>query len=189
MQCCVARVSPRARARQPSSALRVCSGRPLSPPVPGAVTPSYDPAGARLTVQFVVAWEIERKMTDKVGGKYTSASRSILRLLWFCDFLQVLLTHLTSGESPFKTLKEMASDAYDKALAPHHPYLVRKTIGAAMYFCPTEAAFWKRIVEETSPPRDEATVKLQLRQFLVAMAPVRDQLWAFFREHKLENLP
>lgn len=164
------------------------SGRPLSPPVPGAVTPPYNPAGARVTVQFVVAWELERKVTDKVGSKYTSASRSILRLLWFMDFLQVLLTHLC-GESPFKTLKEMAQDAYDKALAPHHPFLVRKTIGAAMYFCPTEAAFWKRIVEETSPPRDEAALKVALRQFLVVMAPVRDQLWGFFRELKLENLP
>ena len=83
----------------------------------------------------------------------------------------------------------MASEAYEKALAPHHPWVVRKTIGAAMMFCPTEASFWKRIVNETSPPRDEATIKAALASFLIEMAPVRDSLWEFFHELKLENLP
>jgi hypothetical protein len=127
-------------------------------------------------------------VTERNGRGYISGARSILRLLWFMDFLQVLIGHLTVPH-PGMELKAMASDAYDKALAPHHPFLVRKTIGAAMMFCPTEANFWKRIVNETAPPRDEAAIKGALAAFLVEMAPVREALWAFFKELKLEGLP
>lgn len=138
----------------------------------------------------MVDWELERKVEAQTTKAYTSASRSILRLLWFMDFLQVLLGLLTRpAGAPHMELKAMASEAYDKALAPHHPWLVRKTIGAAMIFCPTEASFWKRIVAETNPPRDEAYVKAHLASFLIEMAPVRDVLWAFFHARKLENLP
>ena len=37
----------------------------------------------------LVQWEIERKVTEMHDKKYTSGARSILRLMWFMDFLQV----------------------------------------------------------------------------------------------------
>jgi Glycolipid transfer protein (GLTP) len=137
----------------------------------------------------MVQWEMERKVTASVTSKYTSASRSILRLLWFMDFLEVLIGHLLNPTPAYPQLKHMATDAYEKALAPHHPWVVRQTIAAAMYFCPSEEAFWKRIVAETDPHRELDEVKKALGAFLIEMAPVRVKLWAFFKDNKLEDLP
>ena len=136
----------------------------------------------------IVSWEIEKKLTEKVTSKYTSAARSILRLCWFLDFLKVLLTHLCHP-CELSSLRDMAQSAYDFGLAPHHPWIVKKTIGAAMIFCPTEAAFWERIVKETQPPRDLESVKASLREFLQIMEPCRLQMWQFFKDNKLEGLP
>jgi hypothetical protein len=133
----------------------------------------------------MVLWEVDRKVQAQNAGKYVSGARSLLRLMWFMDFLSVLITHLLEDT---KELKEMASDAYDKALGPHHPWLVRSGIHAAMYFCPSKATFWKNLLAE-STVADPARIKTILASFLEQMEPVRKQLWDFYRANKLDDLP
>lgn len=139
----------------------------------------------RATLQYMVLWEVDRKVEKLNAGKYISGARSLLRLMWFMDFLGVLITHLTEDT---KELKEMASDAYDKALGPHHPWLVRKGIQAAMLFCPGKAKFWSTLLAE-STVADPARIKGTLVEFLAQMEPVRKGLWDFYRANKLDELP
>jgi len=119
-------------------------------------------------------------------GKYVSGARSVLRLMWFLDFLQSLLSQL-SDPACTKELKECAQVAYDHALAPHHPWILRKTIGGAIYFLPHKATFWGNLA--TAGATDAATLQSRLSTFLAAMEPVRVSLWEFYRAHGLTELP
>lgn len=116
------------------------------------------------------------------AGTYVSGARSLLRLMWFLDFLAVLIRLLLEDALE---LKECAQKAYDEALAPHHPWVLRTTIGAAMYFLPYKAVFWKNLAGSD----DLTVVKPKMREFLEEMEPVRAELWRFYNEHKLTGLP
>lgn len=151
-------------------------------PEKGVYAPGTAP---RATLQYMVLWEVDRKVEKLNAGKYISGARSLLRLMWFMDFLGILINHLTEDT---KELKEMASDAYDRALGPHHPWLVRKGIQAAMMFCPGKAKFWTNLLAE-STVTDPKAIKTTLIEFLAQMEPVRAGLWEFYRANKLDELP
>jgi len=154
--------------------------------IEGEESPPYAKDGkVRATVQYSVLREMDLKLERQHSGKYVSAARSLLRLTWFLDFLEVLLKHLLEDKVE---LKEMARDAYDKALGIHHPWVVRTGIHAAIYFCPTKATFWKNLMA-ACVSSDLDHVKKSLANFLVEMEPVRVSLWEFWKAHKLEDLP
>ena len=70
---------------------------------------------------------------DSEYGDYCSAARTFLRLLWFMEFLvQIFKTILADRKKD--TIKKIIGDSYDKILAPRHTWLVRKAVGAAMFF-------------------------------------------------------
>ncbi len=70
---------------------------------------------------------------DSEYGDYCSASRTFLRLLWFMEFLvQIFKTILADRKKD--TIKKIIGDSYDKILAPRHTWLVRRAVGAAMFF-------------------------------------------------------
>jgi hypothetical protein len=120
-------------------------------------------------------------------GKYVSGARSVLRLMWFLDFLQSLLAQLADPASA-KELKDCAQTAYDTALAPHHPWILRKTIGGAIYFLPHKATFWGNLAA-AGGSADPVAMQARLGTFLEAMEPVRASLWEFYRRHGLTELP
>ena len=64
---------------------------------------------------------------------YISACRTFLRLLWFLEYLTDVFENVLKddGTGPIKTI---LSNSYDKVLAPHHPFLVRKAVGFALSF-------------------------------------------------------
>ena len=70
---------------------------------------------------------------DSEYGDYCSASRTFLRLLWFMEFLvQIFKTILADRKKD--TIKKIIGDSYDKILSPRHTWLVRRAVGAAMFF-------------------------------------------------------
>ena len=77
------------------------------------------------------------KKLVKAGGteqpwmkKYQATSRTIWRNVWFFEFLGILFINI---EADRKSLASAcARDAYDKALKPHHPWLLAKAAGVAM---------------------------------------------------------
>lgn len=54
---------------------------------------------------------------------YESTARTVLRLMWFLDYVAVLLEKLINNQND--SLGSICSEAYSIALAPHHPFTVR----------------------------------------------------------------
>ena len=46
------------------------------------------------------------------------------------------------------SLKNPASKAYEKVFAPHHGWVIRKTVAAGMYTLPTKAQLLKKLNED-----------------------------------------
>ena len=65
--------------------------------------------------------------------KYISACRTFLRLLWFLEYLTDVFESILKddGNGPIKTI---LGNSYDKVLAPHHTFLVKKAVGLALFF-------------------------------------------------------
>ena len=64
---------------------------------------------------------------------YKSACRTFLRLLWFFEYLTDVFENVIKddGSGP---IKKILGDSYDKVLASHHSFLVRKAVGIALTF-------------------------------------------------------
>lgn len=54
---------------------------------------------------------------------YESTARTVLRLMWFLDYVAVLLEKLIIKQND--SLGSICAEAYNIALAPHHPFAVR----------------------------------------------------------------
>ena len=138
----------------------------------------------RLTLQWMIKHEMELKVErENHKHHFVSGSRSLLRLMWFLDFIYHLMHNLTS--EPDKELSESAQSAYDVALAPHHPWVLRKTIGGAIYFLPHRAHF----LHNLDPEATEETVIKRLVEFLDCMNPVRLYLWKHYEALHITDLP
>lgn len=57
------------------------------------------------------------------------------------DYLAILLGDLSNF--PDKSMKEISKNAYEVALGPHHPWLIRKTASIAVAAVPTKEDFLK----------------------------------------------
>lgn len=154
-----------------------------APPLAEGAEVADDDKRVRLTLQFMVKHEMAKKVERLESGPYVSGSRSLLRLMWFLDFISVLLTTMSSSAS--KELKECARDAYEAALAPHHPWIVRKTVSAAMFILPKRETFIRNLAAPNTPE----SVQPVLAALLAEVEPVRKELWAFYTQHKITDLP
>ena len=66
-------------------------------------------------------------------SKYISATSTFLRLLWFLEYLTDVFENVIKddGNGPIKTI---LGNSYNKVLAPHHGFFVRKAVGIALTF-------------------------------------------------------
>jgi len=82
-------------------------------------------------------YKLNRNNNKKLGhGKdkysnYISACRTFLRLLWFLEYLNDVFENVLkdNGNGPIKTI---LGNSYNKVLAPHHGFFVRKAVGVAL---------------------------------------------------------
>ena len=95
------------------------------------------------TMQGTIEYEVENKITV-IKKKPYSGTRAINRLTRALIFIVKLLEDLIVAPDDASAGK-VASEAYAATLKKHHPWLVQKTVGAAMY---------------TLPNRDKLIVKL-----------------------------
>lgn len=144
---------------------------------------------------FQVSRGVERK-NDKT---YVSGARSLVRLCWFLDFVTTLLRVLLPGallgadvEVPdnvpadgMASLSDAGKYAYDQALAPHHPWLLRKTVSAGLLLLPSKPNFFASIAG-ANPIED---VPVRMSEFRRQCDPVRVALWDFLKANNLEDLP
>jgi len=68
--------------------------------------------------------------------EYTSGSRTLLRLTWFLDFFNNIFRF--SLDHPNKGFDKCIGMAYDKALAPNHPWLVRQGAWIGINMAPSK---------------------------------------------------
>ena len=66
-------------------------------------------------------------------SNYISGCRTFLRLLWFLEYLIDIFENIVKCEGNEK-IKKILGDSYNKVLAPHHGFLVRKAVGFALSF-------------------------------------------------------
>mmetsp|Transcript_16559 Transcript_16559/g.35834 ORF Transcript_16559/g.35834 Transcript_16559/m.35834 type:complete len:229 (+) Transcript_16559:101-787(+) len=112
---------------------------------------------------------------DKAAGTVTtknSCARNLHRLTSVIAFTKLLLEKLT--EAPSVTVKDAGSFAYEKALAPIHPYVVRTAVWAGMYLLPTREAFMQSIGETNE------TAKPHVMEFISCAASVIEAVEALY---------
>lgn len=102
------------------------------------------------SIQDVMKREIDLKIHElngennsKYGHKkktpyyeYTSCTRTLLRLSWFLDFFNNIILNCCNKED--KTFADCIKDSYEKVLAPHHPWLVRKGASVGISLAPSK---------------------------------------------------
>jgi len=98
------------------------------------------------------------------------------------DFIARLLTELV--DKPDESLKEAATAAYDAHLAPHHSWVMKKTVSAALLMLPAKEVFLKSLVGGDAVGEDAPG---RVRAFVASFAPLREALWATFRSLGLCN--
>ena len=64
-------------------------------------------------------------------AKYVSGCRTFLRLLWFLEYLLDVFKSILEDDGDGK-VKKILGHSYDKVLAPHHGFFVRKAVGVAL---------------------------------------------------------
>jgi hypothetical protein len=64
---------------------------------------------------------------------YISACRTFLRLLWFLEYLTDVFDTMLKDDGS-GAMKTILGNSYDKILAPHHTFLVKKAVGLALLF-------------------------------------------------------
>lgn len=107
-----------------------------------------------------------------------------MRLSWFF----ALVTHLFKalGENPKKSPGDAAKEAYNLALGPHHPFMLRQIAKLAFVAAPNRKTFEKRIFGEGASPEESCKILLNNSN---KMQKVRDALVEFLTTNKLTELP
>lgn len=112
-----------------------------------------------------------------------SGCRTFLRLhralLWLRLFLERLRT---SGENDRPST--MCSEAYDRSLSEHHPWIVRQASSVAFRLLPTRSAFF-----EVMHVGAEEQVVAMLGEAVPAIEKVYDVSQAVYTEHNMLDLP
>eukprot|EP00898_Chlorokybus_atmophyticus_P002546 jgi/Chlat1/3292/Chrsp22S03542 len=97
--------------------------------------------------------------------KKDSHARNLLRIRRGLHFVQLLLSQLLAS-TPQSSLKEMAGHAYEKSLAPYHPWSIRQGVKVGLYAAPTRASFMH------SAKEDETSFREPVRLFLEQVQPL-----------------
>ena len=96
--------------------------------------------------------------------------------MWMLDYLHILLEDLL--KNPSKKMKEASKAAYDAALGPHHPWLIRKTASVAVAAVPTKEEFLQKTnCDETA-----------LAEIVEKLGILRTSLWGFYKENGIDQL-
>lgn len=131
-----------------------------------------------------------------------AATRTLLRLMWACRFLDVLMNELMasfaagsaseSGASESddgrrtpvgssRTLRDAVSRAYDVALREHHSWGIRRAVSAAVYLLPSKEQFVEKLGVDISR-RDEYFLRIN-----ESLTPLVRRMYAFYDLHNLHD--
>jgi hypothetical protein len=131
--------------------------------------------------------ENNKDLGHKKGTRYytyISGTRTVLRLLWFLDFMVSICNLLLTTKDSFSTC---CKKAYDTALGIHHPWYVRSAASMAMSFVSSSREPVAKIVLNREKWDDESAKKIKImhNNLEIVQKYVRD----YFNEKGLQNLP
>ncbi|CAG9326905.1 unnamed protein product [Blepharisma stoltei] len=141
--------------------------------------------GSQFTgLQSMISDEIRRGVERfHQDDHHASTARTILRLMWFFDFLRQLIINF-STHLDWK-MSKCVSEAYDDAFGPHHPWPVRMAAKVGIKTVPNREEYGRRLLGDISLER-----QLELfNRMLELSSPIREALWNFYKRNNLTELP
>lgn len=110
-------------------------------------------------------------------AEYTATARTLLRTMWLLDFITMMFKLIVENKD--KSLSNIAKESYAHTLGTHHPWVVRQAAKVAMYAIPSKEA----LILSTGLTFDQC-IEISSNADLIKI-----ELWAFYKEHKLDSLP
>ncbi|KOX79570.1 Glycolipid transfer protein domain-containing protein 1 [Melipona quadrifasciata] len=133
------------------------------------------------TIKSMIQHEKENKILDK--GDCTNGTRTLLRLHRGLDFIREFLRQLGELSDSDKT-SSCCQDAYNKTLAKHHPWVIRKAAIVAMYTMPTRELLFKKVCGTDVQRNVDVLPKM-----LEVTADVFNRTHNLYDVHQLHSLP
>ncbi|XP_062239569.1 ceramide-1-phosphate transfer protein-like [Platichthys flesus] len=153
----------------------------------GQTPPSFGlKTGAYRSVRSMVEAELKAGVVD--FSRHTdSGCRTLLRLHRSLLWLKLMLEGLSEGpdaDGQYKTPGELSRDAYQVALAPHHPWVLRQAAEFAFLALPDRQYFLQLVCVQN---QSEATPVL--RVIIHALMLVHTRTQRILEEHNMLELP
>ena len=104
-------------------------------------------------------------------------------MTWFMDFMRIFFGGL--GKDASKSASDAAKEAYEKALGPHHPFMLRQAAKIAMVAAPGRKTFNTKLFP-TLAPEEICKILLAIEEELTKTTT---HLWKFYNDNKLTELP
>lgn len=133
------------------------------------------------TVKTMMEYEKENKLLEK--RDFANGTRTLLRLHRGLDFIREFLKQLGDLSDGEKT-SSCCQDAYDKTLAKHHPWVIRKAAVVAMYTMPTRELLFKKVCGAEVQRNVDVLPKM-----LEVTADVFNRTHNLYELHQLHGLP
>jgi len=134
-----------------------------------------------VSIQALVEKEIAAG-TATAGKSAKGAARTVLRLLWFYDFVGVLLRKL--GSDAKAELKASVAATYEETLAARHVWILRRVVRTGMSLVPD-----RQVLIASVGLKDAPDALQRLVAWADSMDRVRNLLWAFMKAKGVEELP
>ncbi|XP_051981021.1 ceramide-1-phosphate transfer protein-like [Xyrauchen texanus] len=139
-----------------------------------------------ISIRSMIKWEMKNGLVD--FQKYTiSGCRTLLRLhralLWLQNFLQELGKDASEGEH-LRRPSDLCKETYQRTLAQHHTWLVRRAAELAFIAMPERPFFYQLVCVET-----QAEAAVVLDRVVRAIEEVYKRTEGALVEHKMLDLP
>ncbi|XP_044040197.1 ceramide-1-phosphate transfer protein-like [Siniperca chuatsi] len=163
-------------------------GKPDPPDHAGLQTPASFGLnnGAYRSVRSMMEVELKAGMVD-FSRRTDSGCRTLLRLHRSLLWLKLMLEGLAEGpdaDGRYKTPGELSRDAYNVALAPHHPWMLRQAAEFVFLALPDRQYFLQLVCVQS---QREATPVLHI--IIHALTQVHAQTQRILAEHDMLELP
>ncbi|CAN8003120.1 unnamed protein product [Ixodes hexagonus] len=132
---------------------------------------------------------VQREVDDGKNATSGFAAEALLWLKRALEFIVHLLREIHSGK---ESLTDCAGVAYGKTLKPHHNWLVRGIFAVAVRAMPSMKAFQRDLAptpQDAAHPAYTKQLFADCGQYIVALDAVLETINAFYRKHKLEEVP
>jgi len=134
-----------------------------------------------MTIKTMIEYEKENKLLEKAD--FVNGARTLLRLHRGLDFIREFLQQLCDLSEVDKTAS-CCQDAYNKTLAKHHPWVIRKAAIVAMYTMPTREALFKKVCGENVQRNIDVLPKM-----LEVTADVFNRTDSIYKTYEMHALP